>query len=77
MTGTLHETIYPERGHRMVAEFYGDLDYRPDGSLAVSEPSRWGSNARFAACLDKRYGKLDTEGLPAGTRVDVVMPVPR
>lgn len=36
MTGTLHETVYPARGHRMVAEFYGDLEYRPDGSLIVT-----------------------------------------
>jgi len=36
MTGTLHETVYPERGHRFIAEFYADLDYRPDGSLIVT-----------------------------------------
>jgi UPF0271 protein len=36
MTGTLHETVYPARGHKMIAEFYGDLDYRPDGSLIVT-----------------------------------------
>jgi UPF0271 protein len=36
MTGTLHETIYPMRGHAFVAEYYGDLDYRPDGSLIVT-----------------------------------------
>jgi len=36
MTGTLHETIYPARGHAFVAEFFGDLEYRPDGSLIVT-----------------------------------------
>ncbi len=36
MTGTLHETVYPARGHGFVAEYYGDLDYRPDGSLIVT-----------------------------------------
>ena len=36
MTGTLHETIYPARGHGFVAEFYADLEYRPDGSLIVT-----------------------------------------
>ena len=36
MTGTLHETIYPARGHAFIAEFYGDLEYRPDGSLIVT-----------------------------------------
>ena len=36
MTGTLHERVYPARGHDFVAEFYADLDYRPDGSLIVT-----------------------------------------
>ncbi len=36
MTGTLHETVYPARGHGFVAEFFADLDYRPDGSLIVT-----------------------------------------
>ena len=36
MTGTVHETIYPSRGHGFIAEFYGDLEYRPDGSLIVT-----------------------------------------
>ena len=36
MTGTLHEKIYPARGHAFIAEFYGDLEYRPDGSLIVT-----------------------------------------
>jgi UPF0271 protein len=36
MTGTLHETIYPERGHAFVAEFYADLDYDDDGRLIIT-----------------------------------------
>ena len=36
MTGTLHETVYPARGHKFIAEFYGDLEYNPDGSLIVT-----------------------------------------
>ncbi len=36
MRGTLHETIYPERGHAFVAEFYADLDYADDGSLIIT-----------------------------------------
>jgi len=36
MTGTLHETIYPARAHRFMAEFYANPDYRPDGSLIVT-----------------------------------------
>lgn len=36
MTGTLHEAIYPARGHAFTAEFYGDLDYADDGSLIIT-----------------------------------------
>ncbi len=36
MKGTLHETIYPRRGHSFVAEYYADLDYNQDGSLIVT-----------------------------------------
>jgi UPF0271 protein len=36
MKHTLHEKIYPERGHKFVAEFYADLDYNDDGSLIIT-----------------------------------------
>lgn len=36
MVGTLHETIYPARGHRLIAEYYADLDYGPDGKLIIT-----------------------------------------
>ncbi len=36
MKGTLHETVYPRRGHSFVAEYYADLDYNQDGSLIVT-----------------------------------------
>jgi UPF0271 protein len=36
MTGTLHETVYPARGHAFVAEFYADLDYGDDGRLIIT-----------------------------------------
>lgn len=49
MTGTLHETVYPARGHRMVAEFYADLDYRPDGSLIVTREHEAKDPAEMAA----------------------------
>lgn len=52
MTGTLHETIYPARGHRLIAEFYADLDYRPDGSLIVTRAHEAKDPALMAArCL--------------------------
>jgi UPF0271 protein len=36
MIDTLHETIYPERGHALIPEFYADLDYADDGSLIIT-----------------------------------------
>ena len=36
MKNTLHETIYTERGHRFVAEYYADLDYGDDGGLIIT-----------------------------------------
>lgn len=36
MLGTLHESIYSQRGHTLVAEYYADLAYRDDGSLIVT-----------------------------------------
>ena len=36
MVGTLHEKIYPARGHRFIAEFYADLDYNDDGGLIIT-----------------------------------------
>ena len=36
MAGTLHATIYPERGHAFFPEFYADLDYADDGALIIT-----------------------------------------
>ena len=36
MINCLHDRLYPERGHRLVAEYYADLEYRDDGSLIVT-----------------------------------------
>jgi len=36
MAGTLHETIYPERGHTFISEFYTDLDYGDQGELIIT-----------------------------------------
>jgi 5-oxoprolinase (ATP-hydrolysing) subunit A len=33
---THHETIYPARGHKFIAEFYTDLDYNDDGGLIIT-----------------------------------------
>lgn len=64
MTGTLHEAIYPARGHGMIAEFYGDLDYRPDGSLIITSEHPPMDPAEMAA----RVTRAITEG--KGTATD-------
>lgn len=36
LSGTLHETIYAERGHTFLAEFFADLDYTDEGKLIIT-----------------------------------------
>ncbi len=36
MAGTLHETVYAERGLEFWAEYYADLDYDDDGGLIIT-----------------------------------------
>ena len=36
MINTLHETIYTQRGHTFIAEFYADLDYNDQGGLIIT-----------------------------------------
>jgi UPF0271 protein len=36
MAGTLHETVYRERGLEFWAEYYADLDYDDDGGLIIT-----------------------------------------
>ena len=52
MVGTLHEKIYPARGHRFIAEFYADLDYNDDGSLIITrEHEAKDPDAAASKCL--------------------------
>jgi UPF0271 protein len=52
MTGTLHEAVYPARGHRFVAEYYADLDYGDDGTLIITREHHAVDPAAAAArCL--------------------------
>ncbi|GJD48608.1 5-oxoprolinase subunit A [Methylobacterium crusticola] len=72
MRGTLHETVYPERGHAMVAEFYADLDYADDGSLIITrEHPPVDPEAGTARCLRAlREGVVRTVGgrdVPVGS----------
>lgn len=64
MTGTLHEKIYPARGHAFIAEFYGDLEYRPDGSLIVTREH----DAKDPALMATRVRRAMLENL--GTAID-------
>lgn len=36
MVGTLHESLYAQRGHRFVPEYYADLDYNDDGWIVIT-----------------------------------------
>jgi UPF0271 protein len=36
MAGTLHESVYTERGLGFLAEYYADLDYDDDGGLLIT-----------------------------------------
>ncbi|GAB5470366.1 MAG: LamB/YcsF family protein [Rhodospirillales bacterium] len=36
MTGTLHETVYPQRGHSFVPEYFADLDYDDQGWIVIT-----------------------------------------
>lgn len=59
MSGTLHDTIYPKRGHSMVAEFYADLDYNDNGGLIVTREH----DAKDAAEAGARCIRAIEEGL--------------
>lgn len=51
MIDTEHERVYTRRGHRLIAEFYVDLDYADDGRLIITrehaavEPAEAGARA--------------------------------
>jgi 5-oxoprolinase (ATP-hydrolysing) subunit A len=36
MKNTLHSEVYTQRGHRVLLEFYADLDYSDDGGLIIT-----------------------------------------
>ncbi|MFM2281253.1 MAG: 5-oxoprolinase subunit PxpA [Pseudomonadota bacterium] len=59
MINTLHETIYTERGHTFMAEFYADLDYNDQGGLIITREHE-AKDAAKAADICRR---AMTEGL--------------
>ena len=64
MIGTLHEKIYPARGHAFVAEFYADLDYNDDGGLIITrEHAAIDEGHAAAVCVRAiREGKVASVG---------------
>ena len=64
MNGTLHATIYQERGHRMLAEYYADLDYADDGSLIITRehPPVDAAVATRRSLRAAREGRTETVG---------------
>ena len=64
MAGTLHEKIYPARGHRFVSEFYADLDYNDEGGLIITrEHAPTDPDKAAAACVRAiREGKVRSVG---------------
>ncbi len=59
MIGTLHETIYPARGHRLIAEYYADIEYGEDGNLLITREHSEIDTARAA----RRCARAIREGL--------------
>jgi UPF0271 protein len=75
MFGTLHETVYQARGHRFIAEYYCDLDYRLDGSLIVTrnhdEKDAQLMAARCRRAICESLGTAE-DGASFPTRVETV-----
>jgi UPF0271 protein len=64
LSGTMHETIYAERGHAFLAEFFADLDYSDEGKLIITRehPAMDAAKCAEAARSAVVDGKLTTVG---------------
>jgi UPF0271 protein len=64
LAGTMHETVYRERGHEFLAEFFADLDYTDEGKLIITRdhPARDPAMCAEAAVRAVRDGVLRTIG---------------
>ena len=64
MVGTLHETVYPARGHVFVSEFYADLDYNDAGGLIITREHAPTDEAKAAAACIRamKEGKVTSVG---------------
>lgn len=63
MINTLHESVYTERGHRFIAEFYADLDYNDQGGLIITREHEAKDPERCAAICRRAI----KDGLVAST----------
>lgn len=75
MIGTLHETIYPQRGHIFLSEFYADLDYNDAGGLIITREHNATDEAKAtAACLRAiKQGKVTSVGgVDVNVRADTI-----
>ena len=64
MIGTLHETIYPARGHVFLSEFYADLDYNDAGGLIITREHAATDEEKAAAACARAItqGKVTSVG---------------
>jgi len=75
MVGTLHETIYPARGHVFLSEFYADLDYNDAGGLIITREHAPTDEARAAAACIRamKEGKVTSiGGVDVAVRADTI-----
>ncbi len=70
MAGTLHETIYPKRGHSFVPEYYADLDYNDDGWIVITREHAAVDPAETAARCKRAVTEGKTTAI-SGKEVDV------
>ena len=75
MIGTLHEEIYPARGHELVAEYYADLFYGDAGNLLVTrvhDPVDPQDSAARAIRAVTEGKTLSTGGVDVAVRADSI-----
>ncbi|GJL88688.1 MAG: LamB/YcsF family protein [Minwuia thermotolerans] len=75
MIGTLHEEIYPARGHELVAEYYADLFYGDVGNLIVTrvhDPVDPEDSAARAVRAVTEGKTLSTGGVDVAVRADSI-----
>ena len=75
MINSLHEKIYPARGHAFVAEFYADLDYNDDGGLIITREHAPTDPAHAASVCVRaiREGKVaSVSGRDVAVRADAI-----